>query len=135
MRFDYCIFFFCLFIYLTHICFPPVLLDIIGQERNVQDEGEAVIQYLCFLTSESQSCCYPSAYFMFALKRKDFFLLLIFSLHFLLYIIFKMCSSLVRYSPDGGWLCLADFEESVPSYAQYDQVHFGRNSAKKCQSL
>lgn len=38
---------------------------------------------------------------------------------------------LVRSSPDSGWQYSADFEESLPSYTQYDQSHFGRNCANK----
>lgn len=38
---------------------------------------------------------------------------------------------LTRSLPDSSWQYFADFEESLPSYTQYDQAHFGRNCANK----
>lgn len=38
---------------------------------------------------------------------------------------------LMRALLDSSWQYSADFEESLTSYTQYDQVHFGRNCANK----
>lgn len=87
--------------------------------------GSSNTEYLCFSMFKSQSTVlffFPYYYFYYI-----FF-----------YSSFLRCAEielLVRSSPYGGWLYLADFEESLPSYAQYDHAHFGRNSANKCHSL
>lgn len=128
MTFDYLTFFSCLFIHLTNIRLYPILLGKIGQERSVQDEGEAVIQNIF-----ASQCSSPNLLFFL------FFFFPYYYFHYIFfYSSFLRCAEielLVRSSPYGGWLYLADFEESLPSYAQYDHAHFGRNSANKCHSL
>lgn len=87
---------------------------------------------------------------MLAFEREDFFQALKFPteentgffIAFSFPLSFLRCAEmelLMRALLDSSWQYSADFEESLTSYTQYDQAHFGRNGANyhavRCWSL